>query len=112
VILSEEDIEGDESLVIELSRSIPLVVLTRADRGATVLERGRLTDVPALRADVRDPTGAGDVFAAAFLGALHRGHNSIAAARWACAAAAFAIEAPGATGLATTPQIERRLRDS
>lgn len=110
-ILSEEDIAGDESLAIQLARRVPLVVLTRAERGAIVFERGRTVDVPALRANVVDPTGAGDVFAAAFLSALSLNHDPIEAAWWGCAAAAFAIEAPGVDGLADRPQLLRRLRD-
>ncbi len=110
-ILSEEDIAGDESLAIELARRVPLVVLTRAERGATVFEHGCPVDVPALRADVVDPTGAGDVFAAAFLSAMSLNYDPIESARWGCAAAAFAIEAPGADGLADRSQLLSRLRN-
>ncbi len=109
VILSEEDIQGEEALVQQLSQRIPMVVLTRAERGATVMYAGRSVDVQALRADVVDPTGAGDVFAAAFLSATLEGQEPIAAARWACAAAAWAIEAPGATSLPTREMVRKRL---
>lgn len=109
VILSEEDVQGEETLVQQLSQRLPIVVLTRAERGATVFKDGGSVDVPAFPADVVDPTGAGDVFAAAFLAATCEGLDPIAAARWACAAAAWAIEAPGATGLPTREMVRRRL---
>lgn len=109
VIVSEEDVQGDEQLVWQLSQRIPLVVLTRAERGATVLCDGQAIDVPAFQAQVVDPTGAGDVFAAALSCALYQGDEPVEAARWACATAAYAIEAPGATGLPTAAMVRHRM---
>ena len=73
LVLSEEDIEGDEALVHGLVRRVRTVVLTRAERGATTWQDGQRYDVPAFPTLVVDPTGAGDVFAAAFLIAVWRG---------------------------------------
>ncbi len=108
VILSEEDVQGDEALVRRLAGRMPLVVLTRAERGATVLMEDQAVDVPAFPANVVDPTGAGDVFAAAFLSAFLKAGNPVAAARWACAAAACAIEGPGTSTLPTLDQVQQR----
>lgn len=110
VILSEEDVQYDEPLVQRLARRIPIVVLTRAERGATVFVSGAPTDVAAFPAEAVDPTGAGDVFAAAFFMALQQGQLPGAAARWACAAAAYAIEGPGVSTLPTTEQVEERFK--
>lgn len=110
VVLSEEDVQGNERPVEALARQVPLVVLTRAERGATVLLDHQRVDVPAFPAVVADPTGAGDVFAAAYLVALWRAGDPLLAARWACAAAAYAIEGVGTSGLPTAAQVERRLR--
>ncbi len=111
IVLSEEDVQGDEVLVRRLAERLPLVVLTRAERGATVFVQSHATDVPAFQADVMDPTGAGDVFAAAFFIALHQGHDPFAAAHLACAAAACAIEGPGISTLPTSAQVEQRMRE-
>lgn len=108
VIMSEEDVQFDEHIVTRLAQRLPLVVLTRAERGATVFEAGQPTDVPACPADVVDPTGAGDVFAAAFLMMLRQGQAPVAAARWACAAAACSIEAAGISGLPDLAQLQQR----
>lgn len=110
VILSEEDVQYDEPLVERLAQRIPIVVLTRAEHGATVFVSGVPTGVAAFPAEVVDPTGAGDVFAAAFFIALQQGQLPVAAARWACAAAAYAIEGPGSSTLPTTAQVEARFR--
>jgi sugar/nucleoside kinase (ribokinase family) len=112
VVLSEEDVQLDERPVRALAQQLPLVVLTRAERGATVLVDGLAIDVPAFAADVVDPTGAGDVFAAAYFMALCRGSDPIAAARWACAAAACAIEGIGTSTLPTAALVEQRLQSS
>jgi sugar/nucleoside kinase (ribokinase family) len=109
VVLSEEDVEHDEALVQQLSQQLDIVVLTRAERGATVWHRSAPTHVSAFSANAVDPTGAGDVFAAAFLAALHKGQPPIDATRWACAVAAFAIERPGITTLPQDDQIRQRL---
>jgi len=109
VVLSEEDVQHDESLVRQLAKMLPLVVLTRAERGATVFIAGEGTDVPAYHADVVDPTGAGDVFAAAFFAALQQGGDPIHAARWACAAAACSLEGFGASALPTPEDVHRRM---
>jgi hypothetical protein len=109
VIVSEEDVQGDETLVRRLAQHVELLLLTRAERGATVFEGETATDVAAFPAAVVDPTGAGDVFAAALFLALQQGHTAVAAARWACAAAACAIEGPGISTLPTQQDVERRL---
>jgi hypothetical protein len=109
VVLSEEDVQGDEALVQQLAQRLDLVVLTRAERGATMWQHGMPIDIAAFDANLVDPTGAGDVFAAAFFIALCDGRSPANAARWACATAAFAIEGPGTTTLPTREQVERRM---
>jgi 5-dehydro-2-deoxygluconokinase len=52
---------------------VPVLVLKRGERGATVIERGEETDVPGFPVDVVNGLGAGDAFAAALGHALlHR----------------------------------------
>jgi len=110
VVLSEEDVQHDEPLVRQLAEKLPLVVLTRAERGATVFVSGRGTDVPAYPANVVDPTGAGDVFAAAFFAGLREDGDPIRAARYACAAAACSLEGFSVEALPTPDDVRRRMR--
>jgi sugar/nucleoside kinase (ribokinase family) len=65
-------------------------VVTLGSRGAIVYANGRETHVTA-RPLPRDPTGAGDAFAAAYLASRAAGHTPAAAARRAIAAVAAAI---------------------
>lgn len=110
LVLSEEDLgEFTERLqaYVSLTR---IVVLTRGARGCTVFQRARMPfDAPAYRANVIDLTGAGDVFAAAFLIRLHETNDTKEAARFANCAASFAIEAEGTAGIPTRAQVETRL---
>jgi sugar/nucleoside kinase (ribokinase family) len=108
-VFSEEDVGFDDALVHRLAQRLPLLAYTRAERGATIFIDGRAHDVPAYPAAVTDPTGAGDVFAAAFLAALQRSDDALAAARWANAAASWAIEGPGITALPTSQQVRERM---
>jgi len=93
--VGEDDLAGQAELVARLAGAIPTVVLTRGARGCEVLSSGRVCRVGIHRAREVDPTGAGDVFAAAFLLALARGDDLLAAARLGAAAASIAIEGLG-----------------
>jgi hypothetical protein len=107
--LSEEDVNGDEDSVVAATERIPVVALTRAERGATVWYAGQRVDVPAYQANVVDPTGAGDVFATAFFLALEAGVEPFSAARRANAAASCVIEGPGVETLPTAAEVAARM---
>ncbi len=109
MVLSEEDVNGDGASVVAAAERLPIVALTRAERGATVWFEGQRREVPAFQANVVDPTGAGDVFATAFFLALAAGAAPVAAARQACAAASCAIEGPGVATLPTPDEVAARI---
>ncbi|MFD5145454.1 carbohydrate kinase family protein [Streptomyces sp. NPDC058401] len=76
----------------ELSRRVPLVVVTRGGAGALIAEDGRVTaEVAAESAEAVDSTGAGDAFTGAFLAARLAGAGSAWAAGAGCRAAAVAV---------------------
>ncbi len=132
LILSMEDLGWDYGLVEQYSRLAHVVAITRSEDGAFIFvpvaevvdyipeqggSRGSLTApgdrteivVPAVASRSVDLTGAGDVFAAAFLVRYYETRNSIVAARFAHAAAACAIEGLGAEGIPTREQLSMRL---
>jgi sugar/nucleoside kinase (ribokinase family) len=111
LILSREDLAPFPEELDRFRALAPCVVVTEGAEGATVYQgRGR-AHFPAYAAREVDPTGAGDVFAAAFL--LHfadtgDAHESADAAN---CAASFAVEAVGTRGVPTVEQVRiRRLR--
>ncbi len=107
--LSEEDLAAEPGGAARLAAAGPLVALTRGEQGVRVLRGAETWDLPACPARPRDPTGAGDVFAAAWFGRLAMGDNAVAAARYAACAAACAVERPGLAGVPTADEIEERL---
>lgn len=77
-ILGEADLEELRGL------GIPEIVVTFGGEGSLVLARGTSVRIRA-QAVAADPTGAGDAFAAAYLGARAGGHGPASAARRASA---------------------------
>jgi sugar/nucleoside kinase (ribokinase family) len=90
VILSEEDLESWRDLDA-YRRWARLLVLTQGRRGCTVFWDGTWRQVDAARVAERDATGAGDIFAAAFLTHLWRHADPWRAARFANAVAAPSV---------------------
>lgn len=75
-----------------LGERYPLVVVTDGAAGAVVVADGAApVRVPAVPAQQRDPTGAGDAFAAGFLHSWLEDGDPVAAATAACAVAADAV---------------------
>ncbi|MGQ9493723.1 MAG: PfkB family carbohydrate kinase [Anaerolineae bacterium] len=110
LVYSDEDVAGDESIMQHYAELVKIAVVTRGWRGATVFYHGMARDFPAFRAKEVDPTGAGDVFAAAFLVRLKETGDPYHAAPFANCAASFSIEGQGTTTIPTRQQVEERLR--
>jgi len=92
-----------ESFIRELVDSCTgprLVVVTRAEKGASLYRRGQpVLDLQAKRVDMVDPTGAGDAFGAAFVVERLRGAAADLAARRAVAAATASCRLQGTRAL-------------
>lgn len=109
LFFSEEDVGGDGELARRYAQLAPLAVVTRGAQGGTLYRGTKIWDYPGYESQVLDPTGAGDVFAAAFLVRLSETRDPREAARFASCAAALAIEEPGLLGIPTRAQVEARL---
>jgi 1D-myo-inositol 3-kinase len=96
VFLSDED-EGAD--VTALRATVPIVVVTHGRDGAEAHEGARTTRIAAHPAREVDPTGAGDVFAAAFLIGLCRGASVADAGALAARMAARVVEDVGPAAL-------------
>jgi sugar/nucleoside kinase (ribokinase family) len=106
LVISEEDIGGDTHLVDKYARLARIVIVTNGWKGSTVYAEGERRQVPPRRATVEvDPTGAGDVFAAAYMVALHEHDNPFKAARFANVVASFSVEAYGIDGIPARQQV-------
>ncbi len=107
IILSLEDVGGDLEIVRSYAAQANLVVLTAGWKGATVYYRGEVRSFPAPQVREVDPTGAGDIFAAAFLVALHQGGDPWLAARFANCVASHSVERSGTDSIPTKQEIAR-----
>jgi hypothetical protein len=111
LVVSEEDVEGDDVALEAWVRDVPVVVVTEGRRGARVHANGRWRHIDAFPQEEVDPTGAGDVFAAAFMVALSESGDVAVAARFGGAAASLSVGGEGAAAVATRDEIEQVLAD-
>lgn len=111
LVLSEEDLGGDCSPLDEYMQLTEIVVLTAAARGCTVYWRGQAYPIPPRPAHEVDPTGAGDVFTAAFLIRLQETGDPLASARFANVVASFSVEARGVAGIPRRATVEAWLAE-
>ena len=106
LVLSELDVPDPEGLVQDWGRLIDVIVVTRAARGATVYRQGESCHYATRPAQQVDPTGAGDVFATAFLIRMAETGDPCQAARFANVAASFSVEGWGMSAIPTRQQVE------
>lgn len=114
LFLSQEDLapgETVEAVLRHWATAVPVVVYTMGRAGAQVWERGHARWLPPFPVPEVDPTGAGDVFAAAFLIRLAETDDLAEAARFAGAAAALSVGAPGIEGVPERPAIVHMLQE-
>jgi 1D-myo-inositol 3-kinase len=88
---------------------VDIIAVTHAERGATVYHAGEPCRYPPRPAKQTDPTGAGDVFAAAFLVRLAETGDPCQAAPFANTVASFSIEGPGVSGIPPRQQVDAYL---
>jgi len=108
-ILSEEDVGGDWQTLRRYAAAARLLVVTQGARGAALCRQGRCAAYPAFPAVEVDPTGAGDVFAAAYLIRLSQTGDPGEATIFANCAGSFAVEGPGTSTLPSLGQVLARL---
>lgn len=111
LFVSDEDLGRRRDQLPRWAAEVPLVVLTSDRRGARVHMEERWRSIEAFPTDEVDPTGAGDVFAAAFLVRYHETDDAAKSARFASAAAAFSVEASGIERIVTRQEIEARMHE-
>ena len=105
VVLSIEDVQGEWAAVEPWAKLARILVVTEAERGATVFAAGARRKFGAPRVAVVDPTGAGDMFAAAFLIFYQRTHDPWSAARYAIELASVSVTRAGLLGVPTVGEI-------
>lgn len=105
---SEEDVE-DVGRFSRRHPDISILVETRGDRGAVIRYDGEEIKIGALETEVVDPTGAGDVFAAAFVCSQMMGDSVSRSAQLATAFSALVISGVGGDALMNTEIADVRI---
>ena len=110
LILSDEDLRTYPDELEKYIGLAPIVVLTQGARGATLFQNGTQFGSDAYPVTEVDPTGAGDVFAAAFLIDYYQNRSVAAALNFAHCVASFAVEGPGTSRIPKLAQVMSRLQ--
>jgi sugar/nucleoside kinase (ribokinase family) len=112
LIVSEEDLQGQANTLREFLGLPRMAVVTQGRDGATLHYQGETTHCPPRKTNALDPTGAGDVFAAAFLVKLDETNDPYQAARFAIVAASLSVERAGIESVPERANIESHLKDT
>ncbi|QCO56749.1 adenosine kinase (plasmid) [Pseudorhodobacter turbinis] len=95
-ILSMYQTEDFDAALKAASKDVAIVACTDSENGAHILSGGEHWHVPAVPTQIVDATGAGDLFAGAFLWGMTNGHDLQTAARMGNIAASEVISHIGA----------------
>ena len=109
LFVSAEDLRGHESQLTEWVQRVPVAVVTAGAAGALLYVNGERYEVRPRRTREVDPTGAGDVFAAAFLVHYQRHPDPWDAAEAATCAASLSVEGEGWSTVPDAAQLEEAL---
>jgi hypothetical protein len=111
VVISEDDV-ADVSVIHDWAAKARMLVVTLGDRGCDVYRQGGTEPFhsAAFKSENEsDPTGAGDVFAAAFMWHLYKSRGDWrTAADWANCVASFVVEKRGVGGVPKLADVEKR----
>ncbi len=105
-VLSLEDLSGNWATAEQWAGHAAVLVVTQGAEGCTVYVRGQeARRFPAPSRRVVDPTGAGDVFAAAFFIHLYETNDPWHSARFANEIASLSVTRPGLEGVPTPEEV-------
>ncbi len=111
VVISQEDVNGDDEVIEYMAHHTSILAVTESAAGSVLYWNGdrrrfRAPEVPEV-----DPTGAGDIFAAAFFFRLFKTRDPWEAARFATMLASHSVTRVGLAGIPTQQEIEESLME-
>ena len=111
VVLSREDVGGDDELIEHMASLTRVLVVTEADAGCVLYWHGDRRRFRAPKVEEVDATGAGDVFAASFFTRFFSTRDPWEAARFATLIASHSVTRTGLEGIPTPQEIEASLME-
>ena len=111
VVLSREDVSGDEELIESMAHQTRVLVVTEGEAGAVLYWNGDRRRFRPPQTNEVDTTGAGDIFAAAFFFRLFTTRDPWEAGRFATQLAARSVLRIGLNGIPTQKEINECLME-
>jgi sugar/nucleoside kinase (ribokinase family) len=111
VVVSREDLNGDEEQIEHIAHHTKLLAVTEGAAGCVLYWHGDRRRFRALEVQEVDPTGAGDIFAAAFFFRLLKTRDPWEAARFATILASYSVTRDGLDGIPTMREIEESMME-
>jgi sugar/nucleoside kinase (ribokinase family) len=111
LVLSLADVFGDHTASTHLLTSAKLGVETLGPAGCKVYKNGQVMHIPVKPEVEVDPTGAGDIFAAAFFIQYRNTGDSIKAAQFANACASLSVRKRGMESIPSLSEVEAHLEE-
>jgi len=112
VVVSQEDLAASPDLTTRLAVNSSILAITDGQKGSTLFFNGESHSLSAPDRSQIDPTGAGDIYAAAFFIRLHFGDSPIVAAQVATKLASQSVERRGLDAAPTQDEILDLLREA
>lgn len=109
IVMSDADIAGFESAIPEIASCVRVLAITQGAHGARVFYNGSESFFPSFPVKETDATGAGDVFATAFILKYAEKKDIAVASAFAHVAASFVVEGVGIDNLNAMEMIDARL---
>ena len=106
LILSLADLSGDRDKMTHLLNTVKLGVETAGSDGCYLYQNGQTKHVPVQPEVDVEPTGAGDIFAAAFFVRYQETKDAVQAAQFANACGSLSVRKVGMDSIPTRPEVE------
>jgi len=110
-VFSLEDVAGNETAIEQMAHATRVLAVTEAAAGARLFWHGDVRRFRPPTVVEIDPTGAGDIFAAAFFIRLLKTRDPWEAARFANRMAAISVTRPGMQGVPTVNEAQSCLAE-
>jgi hypothetical protein len=108
-VISSDDVNDDEGRIEELANSCRILVVTDGREGSRLYWNGDVRRFRPPSVTEVDPTGAGDIFAAAFFSRLYTTRDPWEATRFATLISALSVTRPGLESIPTQQEIQESM---
>lgn len=105
VVLSIEDVQGDEGVITDMIDRVPILIVTEANLGARLYWNGDYRHFSPPEEVEVDPTGAGDIFATSFFIRMHETRDPWESTRFATLIASRSITRVGLQSVPTLDEV-------